>query len=58
MTDDLISRQVAWTYIWELRSRGDADSIEAQDAFSGRWRLVTNSYWDDCVIPVKWRRSM
>lgn len=38
-----------------LRQREDADAIECQAVLSGRWKPLSNPYWDDCVIAVPWR---
>lgn len=46
-----------WDTPDDLRSRSDADDIEGQDSFSGRWRPIWHPYWNDCVIPVKWRAA-
>ena len=44
-----------WGVPADLRNRIDAYHLECQDSLSGRWRSLHHRYWNDCVIPVRWR---
>lgn len=46
-----------WAYIRTLRARLDAPDIEVQDSMSGRWRSLSDWYWDDSVIQHRSRKK-
>ena len=46
-----------WGVPSDLRKRIDAHHIECRDSLSGRWRPLMDRYWNNCVIPVRFRRE-
>jgi hypothetical protein len=44
-----------WSKPTTLRAMSYAYQIECQNVLSGRWRPLSDPYWDDCVIEVPWR---
>jgi hypothetical protein len=44
-----------WSTIPALRARRGIDQIEVLEVLSGRWKRLSDPYWDTCVIQVRWR---
>lgn len=49
---EMFGRPDAWATPAELRERPDAANIVCMAILSGRWKPLSDRYWNDCVIKV------